>query len=99
MDLAASPHYVGTRMQFLLLLSALLSAVTGAFAGPRAADAPVNQVEAQQEAALVAPLLAENAAAARVAVQPIRRNASPRLPALIEAPAPSAPLTSVRWLE
>jgi hypothetical protein len=99
MDLTGSPRYVGTRMQFLLLLSALLSAVTGAFAGPRAADAPVNQVEAQQEAALVAPLLAENAAAARAPVQPIRRSASPRLPALIEAPAPSAPLTSVRWLE
>jgi hypothetical protein len=34
-------------MQFLLLLSALLSAVTGVFAGPRAAEVQVSQAEAR----------------------------------------------------
>jgi hypothetical protein len=86
-------------MQFLLLLSALLSAVTGAFGGTRATQAPVNQVEAQQQAPVISPLRAEKAAVVRAPVQPVRRGASPRLPTFIEAPAPSAPLTSVRWLE
>jgi len=86
-------------MQFLLLLSALLSAVTGAFAGPRAADAPVNQVAAQQQAPLVSPLRADKAAVVKARLRPIRGSAAPRLPALIEAPARPAPLTSVRWLE
>jgi hypothetical protein len=86
-------------MQFLLLLSALLSAVTGAFAGPRSVDAPANQVEAQQHAPLVAPLRAQQAAVVIAPSRPVRRSLSPRLPAIIEAPAPAAPLTSVRWLE
>jgi hypothetical protein len=86
-------------MQFLLLLSALLSAVTGAFAGPRSADAPANQVEAQQQAPLIAPLRAEQAAVAKAPLPPVRSSLSPQLPVLIEAPAPAAPLTSVRWLE
>jgi len=72
MDLAASRHYVGRRMQFLLLLSALLSAVTGAFVGPRGADAPANQVEAQQQAPLISPLRAEKAAVVKARVEPIR---------------------------
>jgi hypothetical protein len=43
-------------MQFLLLLSALLSAVTGAFVGPRPDVARMSQVEATfVEAAPVAP--------------------------------------------
>jgi hypothetical protein len=85
-------------MQFLLLLSALLSAVTGAFAGPRAADAPVNQVESQQEAARLTPLRAEKAAVVKAPVWAVRGSAPPKLPALVEAPAPSAPLTGIRWL-
>ncbi len=99
MDLAASRHYVGTRMQFLLLLSALLSAVTGAFVGPRTAHAQPNQVEAQQQAVVAAPARAQIAAVARERARPIRDGLSQPLPPIISAPAPAAPLTSVRWLE
>jgi hypothetical protein len=86
-------------MQFLLLLSALLSAVPALSPGPRSADAPANQVEAQQQAPLIAPQRAEQAAVAKAPLPPVRSSLSPRLPALIEAPARAAPLTSVRWLE
>lgn len=38
MDLGARRHYVARAMEFLLILSAMLSAVTGAFAGVRAPE-------------------------------------------------------------
>ena len=86
-------------MQFLLLLSALLSAVTGAFVGPRTVHAQTNQVEAQQQAVVATPARAQIAAVARARARPIRDGLLQPLPAIISAPAPVAPLTSVRWLE
>lgn len=86
-------------MQFLLLLSALLSAVTGAFAGPRAVEAPVSQAEAQV-AATARP-------AARVmiaAILPQRELRRPRADRETGAVAPAAviaaaPLTDIRLNE
>jgi hypothetical protein len=86
-------------MQFLLLLSALLSALTGGFVGPRAPEPQANQVEAQQESVLASPVRAAAAVVALAPARPLRTAVSQPPPAIVSAPAPSAPLTSVRWLE
>jgi hypothetical protein len=74
-------------MEFLMILSALLSAVTGAFAGPRPAEARVHQPAAAQSVAMAVP-------AAEVAVPTLRPvQAIPERPArLAPLPAPAAPL-------
>ena len=49
MDLRPAPHYVAGAMEFLLILSAMLSAVTGAFAGAvRAPEARLHHAAAVQ---------------------------------------------------
>ena len=70
-----------------MILSALLSAVTGAFAGGRPADARVHQPAAAQSVAVAMP-------AAKVVVPAIRPvQAIPAVPAQpVAAPAPVAPL-------
>lgn len=86
-------------MQFLLLLSALLSAVTGAFAGPRAVEAPVSQAEAQVVAT------ARPAAQSQLAAMtPLREPGQARAERKGHAPAPAvliadAPLTDIRLNE
>lgn len=59
MDLGAPRHYVAPAMEFLLVLSALLSAVTGVFTGARPDEArlhhaaPTQSVPAAAQAATV----------------------------------------------
>ena len=83
-----------------MILSALLSAVTGAFAGPRPAEARLHQPAATQSVA-VAPSLATVAVPALRPVQVIpaqpARAAAPALPTA--APVPAAPIGTDRLLE
>lgn len=48
MDLRPARHYVAGAMEFLLILSAMLSAVTGAFSGVRAPEARLHHAAAVQ---------------------------------------------------
>ena len=65
MDLGAPRHYVACAMEFLLILSAMLSAVTGAFTGARAPDARPHHQAAAAGVAEVAQQAAIAAAPAR----------------------------------
>lgn len=87
-------------MQFLLLLSALLSAVTGAFAGPRTVEAPVSQTEAQV-AATARPVARAQLATILPRPEPGRVFAEPRKPFFSAPllPIAAAPLTDIRLNE
>ncbi len=82
-----------------MILSALLSAVTGAFAGSRPAEARLHQPAATQSVAVAAP----SATVAVPAIRPVQA-----IPAQIAraapgprsaAPLPSAPIETDRLLE
>lgn len=87
-------------MQFLLLLSALLSTVTGAFAGPRAVEAQVSQSEAHVVA--TARPAARAIAAAQLPLQDDARTlieTKPGFAGPLALPAAAAILASVRLIE
>ena len=87
-------------MQFLLLLSALMSALSGAFTGPRVAGTQMDQVEAQQfaptaVAAQASAIAEEPTGAAPVAVTEVAAAVAPADRAPILAP----PLADIRLNE
>lgn len=98
MDLGRRRHYVARAMELLLILSALLSAATGAFTGTRAPEAGQRHeaaavAVAQAAAAVVAP--AATAAPDRPStVRPARA-----APAPADAPAMAPPLATERLIE
>ena len=53
MDVAGGAHYVASAMELLLILSAMLSVVTGAFSGVRGPEARLPQAEAAVGAQVV----------------------------------------------
>ena len=82
-----------------MILSALLSAVTGAFAGSRPADTQMDQPAATQSVAMAAPSATVSLPALRP-VQTIPEQAARALPApRPAAPLPSAPVETDRLLE
>lgn len=82
MDVGASRHYVARAMEFLLILSAMLSAVTGAISGVRAPEPRLHHAAAVQAEA---PCLKQ---VQRVAQLPVPvANEVPRIAAVFAAPS------------
>jgi hypothetical protein len=82
MDLGGCRHYVAGAMEFLLILSAMLSAVTGAISGVRAPEARLHHAASVQAEV---PCLEQVQQVARRAV-PIA-NETPRIAAVFSAPS------------
>lgn len=82
-----------------MILSALLSAVTGAFAGTRPAEARLHQPAATQSVALAAPAATVAVPAARTVNAAPRQRARAAPAPLPAAPLPSAPIATDRLLE
>ena len=85
-------------MEFLLVLSALMSALTGAF-GPRAVEPRLGQAEAQLVAVAEAAAPARAAALRPVQALPSIAALSRYVPDIAPAPALLAPLAFVRLIE
>jgi hypothetical protein len=86
-------------MELLLILSAMLSAVTGAFAGVREPEARVHQAEAAVGAKLAA-IVVQAQAPRALAMRPANVAPVPRIRALSEDPIPAAaPLYADRLIE
>ena len=85
-------------MEFLLVLSALMSALTGAF-GPRATEARLAQAEAQLVAVAEAAVPARAAALRPDQALPSIAELSRHVPEIAPAPALLAPLAFIRLIE
>jgi hypothetical protein len=99
MDLRGRRHYVGAAMEFLLILSAVLSTVTGAFSAGRAPDARPHQ-SAAQVVAVAAPIAGQAVALAPRAIPAPRQTRTPIVPASRAASLAAAiPLYADRLIE
>ena len=96
MDLGPPRHYVAGAMEFLLILSAMLSAVTGAISGARAPEARLHHAEAVQNVAPVRREAERSVAAANPVAAPLVAQVHDVLPAF--APA-AIPLYADRLIE
>ncbi len=100
MDLGRRRHYVAGAMELLLILSALLSAATGAFTGTRGPEAAQ-----RHEAAAEAVAIAQTAAAVVAPVapperrRPVASRPAQSFPMPAAAPAAEAPLRTERLIE
>jgi hypothetical protein len=86
-------------MEFLLVLSALLSALTGAFTGPRDGETRLGQAEAQMIAAAEAGAPIRIAALRPLQALPSIASLSSHVPKIAPAPVLLAPLAFVRLIE
>jgi hypothetical protein len=84
------PLVVDRRLEFLLILSALLSAVTGAFTGTRAPDARPQQVAASSQHAVTVAVVPAATVASRAA--PIFDAARPAIRPMPPQPVLAAPI-------
>jgi hypothetical protein len=86
-------------MEFLLVLSALLSALTGAFTGPRDGEARLGHAQAQLIAAAEVGTPVRTAALRPVQALPSIVLLSSHAPEIAPAPALLAPLAFIRLIE
>jgi hypothetical protein len=100
MDLGAPRHYVAPAMEFLLVLSALLSAVTGVFTGVRPDEARLHHAAPTQSV----PAAAQSATVAVPATRPVAALPGHSLRSVPDArpaapPPASVPLYADRLIE
>ena len=99
MDVRASRHYVAPAMSFLLVFSAVLNALTGAFVGARAPEPGLHQQASVQIAAAVETAQQVAVPAPRIE-QPLPPISDDRVFASETATPPAAaPLDTVRLIE
>ena len=100
MDLGAPRPYVAPAMEFLLVLSALLSAVTGVFTGARPHEARQHHAATTQSVAVAEPAAKVAVPAARIAVPaPAMPAATIAEPGPVVAPPAAVPLYANRLIE
>ena len=99
MDLAPPRPYVGRRMHVLLLLTALLGALTGLGSEARGGESRLARAEGQV-VAIAAAQVAPTASSYRpVAEAPVPLRVAPPTPVGAFPPARPAPLATVKLLE